>query len=266
MHSPFLFVASMALALPSPALSQDYGLGGIDAFMSSSQSHMMTMNTIIGNAAFGASLKNHLASRTAAKTTKAATLAKKASAPRQPQPQPQPMAPLSALSFKPSSAVSAKSKATFFATLRKADPEAARQIEPRFDNVSLHEKLSEALAGHGLRADNVADAMTVWLVNLWLGANGQSQDPSPTQIRAIRAQMADALRASPALTAAKDAQKQEMAEGLILHAAVIGAASADPRAKSGPGKVALQDVTTRIGNSMGMDFTAMRITDEGFVS
>lgn len=257
MRTPFVIAVSLALALPSPGFSQDYGLGGIDAYISASQSNMMTMNTIVGNAVFRASLKKKLARRNAAKV---ATTAKKAPAATQT------VAPISAISFKPSSAVSEKSKETFFATLRSADPQSARQMEARFSKVNLHQTLSQAMAEHGLRADNVADAMTVWMVNLWKGANGQLEDPSPIQIRAIRAQMVDALRASPALATAKDAQKQELAEGLVLNAALVGAMASDPGAQSGPMRTAMQKAMTRVGANMGMDLRAMRITNEGFVS
>jgi hypothetical protein len=246
MHkSLFLFII-LAIALSFPAAAQDYGLGGMDSYISASNSNILTTNTIIGNATFRSSLKSKVNSRKAAsQPTKAQTVASAA-----------------ALSFKPSAAVRKQSKDRFFAIMRSSDPDGARVMEEHFGNF---QGLDQALAEYGLRSDNVADVMTVWMINMWMGANGISDDPPNAHIKAVRTQIADALRASPGLASASDAQKQELSDSLLLNAALIGSALGDPKFKSGEMRAPLQKAMAKVGSSMGMDLTAMRVTSAGFV-
>jgi hypothetical protein len=255
---PFLFLTVfLTITTPTATLAQDYGLGGIDSFISTSNNSVLMTNTIVGNTTFRSSLKKKLQSpqkSTAGKPTPSASgsIAKTS------------IAPLTSLQFKPSSVIRQKSKEQFFARMRKIDPTGAEQIEARYANRDLFQALNEALAVSGLRSDNVADAFTVWLINIWMGANGQTQDPPTTQIKAVRSQIATVLRQNPDLVAASDSTKQELAEGLLLNAAVVGAALGDPRAKSSEGKATLQTVMVKIGTDMGIDLQSLQLTNNGF--
>jgi hypothetical protein len=248
-----LFPAVLILAVPAAAVAQDYGLGGMDSFISVSNSNMLMTDTIVRGESFKSSLRNKMNGQKA----------KSAGAPQAPMSE---AVPLAALTFKPAPAIRTKSKERFFANMRKIDPQGAREMEARYANRDLFAALDQAMAGHGLRYDNVADAFTVWMINIWLGANGLTDDPPPAQIKAVSAQIAAALGLSPDLAKASDAQKQELAEGLLLNAAVIGGALADPRATSAEGRAQLQKAMSQVGSKMGVNLTAIRISDQGFVS
>jgi hypothetical protein len=251
MRKILLVAAVLTLALPTRGEAQDYGTGGMDSFISASNNNVLTTNVIVGGATFRSSLKNKVSSPKAAGTTKVRA--------------PKRVASVADLSFRPSPAVRQKSNEQFFALMRSVDAEGATQLEASYPSGDLFPVLEQALAPYGMRANNVADAMTVWMVNLWMGANGLSEDPPKSQIRAVRTQIADSLRTSSDLATASDATKQELTESLLLNAAIIGSALGDSRVKSGEMRGALQTAMQQVGNSLGMDLTAVRITRTGFV-
>jgi hypothetical protein len=260
MRKPLFIAAVFAITLPTPAIAQDYGLGGMDSFISTSNSNMMMTNTIVSNQSFRSSLKNKLNSRktkatpstsqTSKSTARAATVK---------------AFPAVALTYKPSDAIRKRSKEQFFAKMRSIDPESARQLEARYATRDLFQALDQEISKYGMRTDNVADAFTIWLINIWMGANGISNDPPASRIKAVKAQITDSLRMSSDIAGASDTQKQELTESLLLNASVIGAALADPRVKSGEMRAPLQKAMVRLGSSIGLDLAAMKLTDTGFV-
>jgi hypothetical protein len=74
-----------------------------------------------------------------------------------------------------------------------------------------------------LRADNVADAYTVWWVAAWLAANERTDTPTRAQFQGAKAQASKALMATPLFAKATEASKQEMAEIFLIQAAMIDA-------------------------------------------
>ncbi len=261
MRKPLFIAAVFAITLPTPAISQDYGLGGMDSFISTSNSNMMMTNTIISNQTFRSSLKNKLNSRktkatppTSQKNSKSTARVATVAA-----------FPTGALTYKPSAAIRKRSKEQFFAKMRSIDPDGARQLEARYANRDLFQALDQAMDEHGLRTDNVADALTVWLINIWMGANGISNDPPASRVKAVKAQITDSLRMNSGITGASNEQKQVLTESLLLNASVVGAALADPRVKSGEMRAFLQKAMARVGSSIGLDLAAMKLTDTGFV-
>ncbi len=152
----------------------------------------------------------------------------------------------------------------FLSKMREFDSEGAELLQQRHSKANFFDSMGTELNQYGMRTDNVGDAMTVWLINLWMGANGISDDPPAAQIKAVRMQVSESLRSSDTISTATDAQKQELAEILWLNAAVVGSALADPRVKSGEMRDQLQTAMSQVGRNMGMDLTAMRISDFGF--
>jgi hypothetical protein len=104
----------------------------------------------------------------------------------------------------------------------------------------------------------------VYWANAWLGSRGRSDDFDKTQILAVRNQAANALLATPTVVLASDTQKQEMAEALIVQAALIG--SAVESAKSDPALMSKVKAAIAQGaKSMGLDLYSMTLTADGFV-
>ena len=182
--------------------------------------------------------------------------------------QAQPAAPTAAnpaaLRYAPSTARRRSNLNGMIANMRRADPAGAAELQRIFATEDFIELAGRGLAPYGLRTDNVADAYAAWWVNAWLAWAGDASDTRPAQARAVSDQAGRALLATPAFVNATDAEKQALAESLIVQAALIGGAT--ERLKTDPSqKAQLRAAMTQAGRSMGLDFSAMRLTPTGFV-
>lgn len=177
---------------------------------------------------------------------------------------PAPTLDLRALRYTPSKSRRAANLARFVEKSRAADPAGATQLQQLFASGDFIEKVGHALAPHGMRVDNVADAYTVWWINAWQATRGRNDSTSRAINEAVRAQAGRALSASPQFIGATDAAKQELAESLLVQAAMIDAA-----VEKSKGDAAM---LRRIGGAvnqgarrMGVDLTTMQLTEQGFV-
>jgi hypothetical protein len=168
------------------------------------------------------------------------------------------------LTYKPSMERRRANLASFVAKSRKVDPRGAATLEKELAATDVIERMNRALAGYGMRADNVADAYAAWWLNAWLASRQRNDDPTPRQVAAVRAQAAEALMATPALAGAGDAVKQEMAEAHLVQAALISAhiegARGDPALSRRVAAAVRQGA-----RASGLDLGAMELTDDGFV-
>ena len=116
----------------------------------------------------------------------------------------------------------------------------------------------------GLRADNVADAYTLWWVIAWHAVQQRDGNSDPSVMRAVKAQATQALLNAPEFLNASDAQKQEIAEALIIQAGLI-----DGHMENAKGNKKYQSDLAKAVNqgarSMGLDLTKMSLTQDGFV-
>lgn len=130
-------------------------------------------------------------------------------------------------------------------------------------NVSLVDEVDRLMRPIGLRADNMADAYSMWWVAAWYAANQQQGVPSTAMRAAAKKQAEAVLGAVPQLTAATDTQKQEIAESWIIQAALIDAHR--DSAKDDPDKLAALAKEVNDGSKQaGMDLTKMNLSDAGF--
>ncbi len=171
--------------------------------------------------------------------------------------------PSTLLTFKVSSTVRRRNLAQFVAKTRKTDPEGAAKMERLFASTDVIGQISKAIAPYGLRTNNVADAYAVYWTNAWLGSQGRNDDFSRTQMIAVRNQAEKALLATLPFQSATDAQKQELAEAMLVQAALIG--SFLESAKSDPALMAKVKVAiTQGARGMGLDLDRMTLTPQGF--
>jgi hypothetical protein len=84
-------------------------------------------------------------------------------------------------------------------------------------------QINRQMFTYGFRADDLGDAYAAWWLNAWLAFRGRSDDPTPRQIAAVRAQAARAIGSLPQMFDAGDVAKQEMAEAYLVRTALIGA-------------------------------------------
>jgi hypothetical protein len=173
--------------------------------------------------------------------------------------------PSTLLTFRVSSEVRRRNLAQFVAKTQKIDPASAIQMKQLFSSTDVIDRIGKSIAPYGLRTNNVADAYAVYWITAWLGLQERSNDLSKPQAIAVRNQVTKALLATLPFKSATDAQKQELAEVMLVQAALMG--SILDSAKSDPVlmpkvKVAIAEGAKR----MGLDLDRMTLTPQGFVA
>jgi hypothetical protein len=153
----------------------------------------------------------------------------------------------------------------FVEKTRENNPAGAIQMEQLFASKDVIGQINQGMTTIGLKSNNVADAYALYWVSAWLGTRGRSENLPKSQMIAVRNQAAGALLKVPELTSATDAQKQEMAEAMLIQSLLISA-SIDS-AKSDPVLTEKVKVVIAQGaKGMGLDLDQMTLTTTGFRS
>jgi hypothetical protein len=176
----------------------------------------------------------------------------------------QPVLSSDQLNFQVSASRREQNLSQFVEKTRATDPQGAAQMAQLFASTDVIGVIGQELAPYGLRVDNVADAYTVYWINAWLGAHGRRDEPSEAQVAAVKNQAVMVLSATPGFAAATDDRKQELAEALLIQAALIeGAidyAASDP--------TLLEQTKAAIAQgaqNFGLDLYQMNLTPQGFL-
>ncbi|MFS2111035.1 DUF6683 family protein [Sphingomonas sp. Sphisp140] len=169
--------------------------------------------------------------------------------------------PVSAFAYRPSADVRKASLDAMLIKARKGDPAGARSLEQLMAQGDIIERMGQLLAPVKLRTDNLADAYALWWIVMWNASQGKSADPDPVVCTAVRNQVVALL---PGQAKLDDADKQRLAEGLLLQAMLVEAAIDQAKAPSEKAQVAA--LVRRTVAPMGLDFTAMTLTGKGFVA
>jgi hypothetical protein len=169
------------------------------------------------------------------------------------------------LTYTPSKSRTRTNLQNFVNKSRAADPAGAAQMEQMFASTDVIGQIGDAMASVGLSRSNAADAFALYWVSAWQAANGRSDTRSPETYKAAAAQAARGLSQSPEFAAATEAQKQEMAEALMVQAALIDAA-ADQAAGADPQQAsAFRKAVSQGAAASGLELDKMTLTEEGFV-
>ncbi|MGK6354137.1 DUF6683 family protein [Sphingomonas sp. DT-207] len=169
-----------------------------------------------------------------------------------------------ALRYTPSKSRRTANLSRFVDKTRATDPAGAAQLEKLFASGDIIDKIGGALAQQGMRVDNVADAYTVWWINAWQATRGHNNVTSRATNDAVRDQAARALSASPQLVGAGDAAKQELAESLLIQAAMIDSVVEQSKGNSAQMRQ-IGAAVNQGAKRMGLDLTTMELTEQGFV-
>ncbi len=169
------------------------------------------------------------------------------------------------LIFTPSAANRRINLAKFVEKTRATDPVGADKMAALFASTDIIAMIDQKMQStYGMRANNVADAYAVWWVSAWMGAKGRSDDATPGQMAMVKRQATNALAATPEFASATDAGKQELAEALLVQAALIG--DTIDTYKSDPAMlVKTRAAIAKGAKGMGLDLDTMTLTDQGFV-
>lgn len=126
------------------------------------------------------------------------------------------------------------------------------------------ELIGQGISSYGLDPHNVADVYSVWWISTWLAAQKRNDTPDQGTIDAVRAQVRSAMAATSEFAGTSDAQRQEYAEALLLHTAVMDGAIEE--AKNQPETLEkLAAAARRAAKEHGLDLSLMTLTGDGFV-
>ncbi len=143
-------------------------------------------------------------------------------------------------------------------------PDTANGLDQIFKSTDIIGGIGRAIAPFGLSESNIADAYTVWWVNAWQASRGHNNPIDRGTAQAVKAQVASVMLQSGMFSGTSAAQKQEMAEALLIQAALIDAAVEESKS-NGQQLKELQKVVRQGARATGVDLDAVTLTEEGFV-
>ena len=165
--------------------------------------------------------------------------------------------------FRPSAAVRQRTLTGLVNKARATNPQGADALQRDFAKGDPIAAIAPGLARYSLRTDDVADAMTAYLVSAWYGVRGSNEDPAPWQVRATREQVHRILLSSPQFASSSDQTKQQMADALLLQLMVtdrlVTSAKGDP-SKMVSAKNTIQQAVLK---TFQLDLTKAKLTEEG---
>ncbi|MFC4292900.1 DUF6683 family protein [Sphingorhabdus arenilitoris] len=171
---------------------------------------------------------------------------------------------LSSLTYTASAARTKTNLQSFANKTRASDPEGAAKMEQLFASTDIIGAIGGAMDGVGLNHSNAADAFALYWVSAWKAANGDSSSAAARTYQAVAQQAARGLSSSPEFARATDAQKQEMAEAMMIQAALIDAYveeyASDPAMLRKVSQAVMQGA-----KASGLELDKMTLTEGGFV-
>lgn len=175
-------------------------------------------------------------------------------------------APLPDLTFayKPDLARTQQNMRNFVA--RTPDPAARANLEQMFSaQPTIIAEIGQAIRPFGVDPHNVADAYVVWWINAWFASQKTSREPDAATVAAVKRQAYAAFAATPDFAKTSNADRQEYAESLLLHAFMLSAAL-----EQNAGNPAMLDQVAEAARQgakeSGLDLSLMTLTPNGFVS
>ncbi len=156
-------------------------------------------------------------------------------------------------------------QAQVVAAARAQSPQMAAELEKAFAT-DIIAQIAPELRRLGLSADDMADMTAAYWVAAWEAAHGIVGKPSdPAQVRGARTQIAGVMATNPALARMSDADKQDVADTMLLQTLLVDARM---RAAAGAG-AAMQKkmgdaIAAEAAQTLKVDLTRVTLTDKGF--
>lgn len=231
-----LALAALALGLAAPAVAQDMPTVMPNDYVLSDILNRQRVDAAIG----------------------AAQPARPKARPSAPEP--------AATTYRASPQVSARVRRDFAGWMGEvAGTEGGRRIAEVLSRRDPVKSWAGIVASDGLRPGDVADAMAgYWILN-WVMANGADSDRAEAQ--AVREQMRRMIAARPGFSRLGNAERQEMAEVLMLNFLIQHAAYTDAMARGDSATAARlgEAAVSRFQTEMGVDLRRLHLTNAGFV-
>jgi hypothetical protein len=148
---------------------------------------------------------------------------------------------------------------------RAQNPALAKALEQAFSQ-NIIAQLTPVLRSVGLDASDMADMTTLYWINAWEGANGiVGRQPDPALIRGARQQIAATLAKNPSLARMTDAQKQDVADTMIIQGLLIEARMTAVAKQGAAAQKQMSDAVAQEAQQMlKTDLRAVTLTPQGF--
>jgi hypothetical protein len=173
------------------------------------------------------------------------------------------LASSASLTYSPNRKRTNQNLQSFADKTRAVDPAQAEQLEQLFASTDIMAQISGVMSSVGLSKKNVADAFALYWVNAWQVAHGDSSTPSAETMKAVATQAARGLSQSPEFANANEAQKQEMAEALMIQGVMIASAF-EQLAGNAVQLKAVGKAVKQGASASGLELDTMTLTEEGF--
>lgn len=165
--------------------------------------------------------------------------------------------------FRPSLATRKRVVASWAARARARDAKSGADLERQATKTDLIVGAKPQLARLGLRTDDVADAIAIYLVTAWYGVRGSNQDPPRGYLRGVREQMHQVLLSNARFASASNEAKQQLAESLLLETMVTDAAIRGAKANSASMAGVKSYIRQTAMNTFQLDMAKMKLTANG---
>lgn len=165
--------------------------------------------------------------------------------------------------FRQSAAVRKNYVADFTAKMKAADAKDGAGMQQIFAKQNLFAMVGSKMSKYGLRTNNIADPLAMYIVTAWQGVRGRDSAPNKAQLLGVRSQIARNLAKVPSLNRLSDAEKQQWADSLLIQTFITDLAV--KHAKKNPGLMAQSkaDITSAARRNIGFDLNVMKLTNEG---
>ncbi|VWX54251.1 DUF6683 family protein [Novosphingobium sp. 9U] len=151
------------------------------------------------------------------------------------------------------------------AATRAQNPAMADALQKAFSQ-DIIAQIAPQLRTVGLDPDDVADMTTVYWVNAWEAANGLvGREPDRALVQGARRQIAGVLAKNPALAKMTDAQKQDIADTMIIQGLLVDARMQAVAKQPAAQRKQMSDAIAGEAQQMlKTDLRAVTLTPQGF--
>lgn len=149
--------------------------------------------------------------------------------------------------------------------VRTQSPQAADALEKAFAQ-DIIAQLQPSFRETGLDSNDMADMTTTYWINAWEAANGiVGRKTDPALIRGARNQIAGVMAKNPATASMTDAQKQDVADAMLLQGLMIAVRMKSAAAKGPEVQRQMSDTIAKEAQQVTKtDLRAVTLTAEGF--
>lgn len=174
-----------------------------------------------------------------------------------------PAAAAARLSYQPDAAVRNRVYGRTIAQIEKSSPKDAAQVRQVLTSGAMRRDVARHMARYGMSPNNLADTTALYLATAWMASRGSDADPTPAQMKGLRAQVAGVMAGMPAMAGASNATKAEIAEANIVQAAFASAAGGHAARDASFAPTVRSAVVRGVKDSYQMDLSRLNLTNSG---